>query len=688
MPPPRAHIRSPGRAFVPAPRPPGALLRPGITRPPGARPGREAPSRASLLLLLRGLLVGLLLGMAPARGDVAPASLFCDHAVLQQGLPIPVWGTAADGENVTVTLAGQTVSTQARDGTWNVRLAPMPAGGPHVLTIRGRNRIEINDVLIGEVWVCGGQSNMERQLGLREWQKPIKDWEAEAATADFPQIRHFGVAQRLALEPQARADGRWLVCTPHTAPEFTAVGFFFGRALHLARGTPVGLIHSSWGGTPAESWTSQEGIATLPELSETAVRLARVRRDPDAARAEFEQDLARWFAANDPGSAMDVAWSGTKVDTMAWPVMRLPVLWENAGLTDFDGIVWFRREFDLPADWSNHDAELHLGAIDDIDTTWINGRAVGSSNVWNAPRVYRIPAAALHPGRNVIAVRVLDTGGGGGMWGTDAMRLTRVDEPAQSIPLDGDWHYRASLSTRNAPPPPVDPAISPGTPTVLYNGMIAPLLPYAIRGVIWYQGEANSGQAQLYRRIFPNLVADWRRAWGEGEFPFLYVQIAPFIQMPPEIREAQRLSLTTIPNSAMVVTLDVGDANDIHPADKRPVGERLALAARALAYGEKIEYSGPLFQAVRIDGNRAILDFSHVGGGLVAKGGDLKGFTVCGADRVFHPAHATIIGASVEVSAPEVAAPTAVRYAWANVPEGNLFNDAGLPASPFSSDSQ
>lgn len=637
---------------------------------------------------LRSLVIGLAVAASVTRADVVPAPLFCDHAVLQQGVPIPVWGTADAGEKVTVTLAGATASAVARDGKWSVRLPALPAGGPHVLTIAGKNRLELADVLIGEVWVCGGQSNMERQLGLRAGQKPIRNWEAEAAGANFPQIRHFGVAQHLALDPQTHVDGKWLVCTPQTAPEFTAVGFFFGRALHLARGTPIGLIHSSWGGTPAEAWTSREGMARLPSMADALARLDRTRQDPAGARREFEGNLAHWFEVNDPGSRVSPSWHAETLDTTAWPVMRLPAFWEASALPNFDGVVWFRREVDVPAAWSGHGVELHLGAIDDVDHTWVNGRFIGSTALWTTPRVYRLPADLLKPGRNVLAVRVLDTGGGGGLWGgSDSMRLTRADDPAQSISLEGEWRYQASVTLRNVPPPPVDPSIASGTPTVLYNGMIAPLLPYAIRGVIWYQGEANAGEAQLYRKIFPNLVADWRRAWGQGNFPFLYVQIAPFKSMPPEIREAQRLSLGTIPNSAMAVTIDVGDANDIHPTDKKPVGERLALAARALAYGEKIEYSGPLLESFRAEGKRAVLKFSHVGGGLVAKEGELKGFALAGADHVFHAAHAEIVGDTIEVTAPEVSLPTAVRYAWADVPEGNLYNRAGLPASPFATDS-
>jgi len=634
------------------------------------------------------LLAALCASATPAQADVEPASLFRDHAVLQQGMPIPVWGKADEGEKVTVTLDGKSVSTIARDGKWSVKLDPLTAGGPYTLTIQGKNEIKLNDILIGEVWVCSGQSNMERQLGLRDGQQPIKNWEAEVASANFPQIRHFGTAQTIALEPQDSVGGEWLVCSPETAPQFTAVGFFFGRALHQARGVPIGLIHSSWGGTPAEAWTSRDGIGRLPEMAEDVARLDKTRKDPVAAAADFKRELDRWFEANDPGSIVQSPWSAAKVDTQDWSTMNLPAFWEAAGLPDFNGVVWFRREFDIPGDWTGKELELHLGAIDDMDSTWINGQFVGSDKRWNAPRVYKLPAGKLKSGRNSIAIRVLDTGGGGGIWGGDTMRLVRTDDPTQSISLDGEWHYKASLTLHNAPPPPVDPSISSGAPTVLYNGMIAPLLPYAIRGVIWYQGEANAGQSHFYRKLFPNMVEDWRRAWNEGDFPFLYVQIAPFNEMPPEIREAQRISLAKIPNSAMAVTIDVGDANDIHPANKKPVGERLALAARALAYGEQLEYSGPLYQSFHVEGHRVVLRFSHLGGGLVAKDGPLIGFTMAGSDKVFHPAKATIVGDTIEVTSDEVTSPTAVRYAWANVPEGNLFNKAGLPASPFAADSE
>ena len=313
-----------------------------------------------------------LAGAAPSgvRADVVPASLFQDHAVLQQGRSIPVWGTAEDNERITVTMGGERATTVAQKGRWRVDLGALPAGGPYELFIEGNNRVVLKDVLVGEVWLCSGQSNMERQLGLREGQKPIRNWESEVAGADFPQIRHFGAAQTLSLTPAGSVDGKWVVCTPETAHDFTAVGFFFGRALHLARGVPIGLIHSSWGGTPAEAWTSSQALEQLPEMQQSVDLLKLIAADPAAGERTYKHRLDAWFAANDAGSDPVRPWSAGLADTTTWKTMSQPGLWEAAGLPGLDGVVWLHREFELPPDWANTSAELHLGAIDDVDTTW------------------------------------------------------------------------------------------------------------------------------------------------------------------------------------------------------------------------------------------------------------------------------------------------------------------------------
>jgi sialate O-acetylesterase len=563
-----------------------------------------------------------------------------------------------------------------------------PNATPQTLTVRGDTTSEITNVLVGEVWVASGQSNMERQLGLRAGQKPITDWEHEVASANYPEIRQFYVPQTQSFTPQATVKGNWTVCSPETVSDFTAVGYFFARDLFAARHVPVGIIHSSWGGTPAEAWTSEAALQKLPDFAEPLAKLKKYAADPELARRETLAKQEAWYQKVDPGSKRGVAWNAAELATDDWKTMTLPAYWEGAGYPDFDGIFWFHHAFDLPENWDGGDVELHLGAVDDIDTTWVNGTLVGATMGWKLPRVYRVPASVLKRGANVVAVRVLDTGGGGGIYGgDDVMRLLfNAGGKTNSLSLAGSWQCKQSVSLQTAGWPPSDFSQDPSAPTVLYNGMIAPLLPYEIRGVIWYQGEANVGRERQYRSLFPAMIADWRQAWGEGDFPFLFVQIAPYRDLTPEIREAQLLTLQRTTNTAMAVTIDCGDANDIHPAHKQPMGARLALAARALAYGEKLEYSGPVFDSTKIEDASVILHFTHLGGGLVAKDGELKGFTVAGADKVFHPAQAKIIGETVVVDSPAVPQPVAVRYGWANVPEGNFFNLAGLPASPFRTD--
>jgi len=642
--------------------------------------------------------LALLLAFSTAQlaAAVRLASPFGDHMVLQQGMPVPVWGTADAGSKVTVAFAGQSKSATAdASGSWRVTLDPLTASAVSrdlvVTETNHESRImnhKCSDVLVGEVWLCGGQSNMERQLGLRAGQKPIVNWEAEVAAATHPLIRQLYVEQTKAGTPQSTVAASWSVCSPATAPDFTAVGYFFARDLQASLGVPVGIIHSSWGGTPAEAWTGREGLSAFPEFAD---QLDSLTQSADAAaivRQKYLQKLSQWFQAIDPGSGAQ-PWSARQLDTTGWETMKLPTLWEDAGHPGFDGVVWFRRTFDLPAGWSGRDLELRLGAIDDVDTTWVNGTELGTTSGYTTPRVYRIPAATLRPTGNVIAVRVLDTGGGGGLWNPKLpLSVAPIDDAEAALDLNGRWLCRFATTLPADQRPPNDISQNAGTPTVLYNGMIAPLIPYAIRGVTFYQGEANAGRERQYQKLLPALIADWRQRWGEGDFPFLFVQIAPFDGQPPEIREAQLIAWQHTKNTAMTVTIDVGDATDIHPANKGPVGARLALAARALAYGQKISYSGPVFASAQFTAGRAVLTFTHVAGGLVAPGGTLEGFTIAGPDGVFHPAKAAIVGATVVVTAPDVPAPAAVRYGWANVASGNLFNTAGLPASPFRTDAK
>lgn len=623
--------------------------------------------------------------------EVHLASPFGSHMVLQQQKPVPVWGKAAPGEKVTVRFASQEQSVvAAANGSWSLRLSALEASAePRIFEVTGSETsapLVLEDVLVGEVWLCGGQSNMERQLGPRPGQKPIIGWAAEVASANRPLLRQLYVEQTRSTQPQDSVTATWSVCSPETATEFTAVGYFMGRDLQDYTGVPVGLIHASWGGTPAEAWTSADGLNSLPEYAELLKAVEQASGDPETVAREYSVLLDKWYAGVDTGSR-DLLWSKPAFDDSSWKTMKLPVMWEDAGMPGFDGIGWYRKTVSLPEAWAGKDLVLELSAVDDRDTTWVNGVLLGSTDGWMTPRSYHIPASVLHAGSNLIAVRVLDTGGGGGIWNADMpLRMYPVGAESSALSLCGEWRCAFPVSLKDVPQPPPNVLQGPGVPTVLFNGMIAPIVPYALRGVAFYQGEANAGTPMLYRRLFPAMIADWRRLWGQGDFPFLYVQIAPFKSMPPEIRQAQLVALKNTENTAMVVTTDVGDADDIHPADKEPVGERLALAARVLAYGERAEYSGPIFEKVVLEGASARVQFSHVAKGLVAPGGTLQGFEVCGADGVYYPASASINGDGVVVSSPAVNAVVAVRYAWADVASGNLYNTSGLPASPFQSD--
>lgn len=634
-------------------------------------------------------LITVLLWVPPLRAEVRPNSLFGDNAVLQRDQRLPVWGTARDGEKVRVEFAGQTKSTVAKQGKWSVRFSPLAAGGPYTLTINGeQNSLTLTNILMGDVWLASGQSNMQDPLGPTWWAAPVNNWQAEVAAGNYPQIRQFQVPMQVAYRPQTDTKGNWAVCSPQTVPGFSAVGYFFARDLQQTTRVPVGILFSAWGGTVAEAWTSAGSLRKMPDFTHALAAIQGV--DPGA----FKRVLAGWYQTNDPGSSAEPAWTDLALDTSTWKEMKLPTYWQHADLPGFNGIVWFRKEIYLPDGWAGKSARLHLDTIDDQDTTWVNGVPVGGMFSFADVRTYAVPAGVLRPGRNVIAIRVLDTGGLGGIYGkAENMKLEIPDSPdIPPISLAGGWRYQATTPLAKLPPIPANPNGNPNVVTVLYNGMIAPLQPFPIKGVIWYQGESNDDtdktdrRARQYRTLFPLLIDDWRRHWGIGDFPFLFVQIAPYSQMTPEIREAQLLTLEKVSNTAMTVLTDAGDAGNIHPSNKQIVGERLALAARALAYGEKIEYSGPIYHRMKVKGNEAVLYFTHVGGGLVAKGGVLKGFTIAANDGQFWPARAEIEGRTVRVSSDRVNQPVAVRYGWANVPDVNLYNQAGLPASPFRTD--
>jgi sialate O-acetylesterase len=638
-----------------------------------------------------------------ARADVRVPSLIGDHMVLQQGRKARVWGTAEPGERVTVTFNGTTSRATADErGRWQVFVGPFKAGGPFVLTVAGKNTLTFRDVLVGEVWVCSGQSNMEWPLA------GAQDGAREVAQADYPEIHLFTVTKKTSATPLEDVEGHWAVTKPETVAQFSAVGYFFGRELYRRLKVPVGLIHTSWGGTPAEAWTSRDALAAVPAFKPMLDRFDAELKDMPRLQSEYERARVEWerqYITQDPGNKGEaLGYADPAREFADWKRMRLPQAWESAGL-DVDGAIWFRREVNVPAAWAGRDLTLSLGAIDDYDTTYFDGTRVGSTgaetpNSWTVARHYHVPGSLVRAGRNVIAVRVFDRVGNGGFVGGEMWLAPEGAAKAEGVPLDGDWYYKEEFTVPSRqidysrqPQPPG--ASNQNNPTVLYNAMLAPLLPYAIRGAIWYQGEANAGRAYQYRTLFPSMIRDWRARWGEGDFPFYFVQLANWKARPKdsidsewaELREAQLMTLKSVPHTGMAVTIDIGNPDDIHPRDKLDVGQRLARWALAETYGQKTEESGPLYDSYKVEGDKVRLRFTHAAGLKTRDGAAPVGFFVAGEDRKFFPAEARIDGsAAVVVWSKDVPHPVAVRYAWADNPTNNLYNAEGLPASPFRTD--
>jgi len=456
---------------------------------------------------------------------------------------------------------------------------------------------------------------------------------------------------------------------------------------------PIGIINSTWGGTVAEAWTSGDALKTMPAFA-PFVQAAENGLSQEKLNEKYQLDVRGWINdinRNDPcWQQGKLLWADPAFDDSTWPKMTLPTYWEQAGLPDYDGTLWYRKKVIVPAAWAGKDLQLNMGGIDDFDVSFFNGTEIGHTELFIYKRSYTIPGNLVKAGENTIAVRVFDNGGLGGI-NKGPLLLSLAADTAGQINLGGDWVYKKAVDLKLLPQPP-SLSNSPNRPTLIYNAMISPIIPFTIKGVIWYQGESNADRATQYRQLFPLLINDWRAKWGEGDFPFYFVQIANYAatdQPPaadwPALRDAQSSALS-LPNTGMAVTIDIGNEHRIHPQNKQEVGRRLALIALAKTYGENIPYSGPVYLSQKINGNKIELSFTHTNGGLSAKGDTLKGFTIAGADKLFHPATAVITGDKITVASTDVASPIAIRYAWANNPTCNLYNGAGLPASPFRTD--
>lgn len=640
-----------------------------------------------------------------ACAELALPAVFTDHAVLQRERSIPVWGTADAGTTVTVAFDGATATAvAAADGTWRALLPAHPAGGPYqlsVTTAAGASRT-VADLLVGEVWVCSGQSNMQWIV------KQSNDADREVAEAQHPRIRLLQVPRVAVGEPQRDVKAAWQVCSPETVGGFSAVGYFYGRELMRSLDVPVGLIDSSWGGTPAEAWTALPWLEGTAELAPIAQRWAAMAKSLN--KEEYAKKVADWQARaefDDPGIAAEAAnWQDPALQTGdAWVAATLPALWEDGLKQDarINGGVWVRRTVEIPAAWAGRDLMLGLGAIDDFDIAWFDGVEVGrtgkdTANWWTTPRRYTVPGKLVKAGSAVIAVRVWDRYLGGGFGGAPAqMKLQPVGDDAAAIQLAGAWLKRVEASKPEpSDPMPANPAALQNAPAHLYNGMIAPLVPYGIRGAIWYQGESNAGRAEQYRTLLPAMVDSWRSAWGQGDLGFYIVSLANYqgrAEVPrdsdwAELREAQDLTARLLRHAGQAMAIDIGDAKDIHPRNKQEVGRRLALQALRGTYGKDVVASGPTLRAVAIDAGTVRVRFADIGGGLATSDTQApRGFALAGADRAFRWATSAVIdGDSVVLKAEGIDRPVAVRYGWDINPDVNLVNAEGLPAVPFRSD--
>ena len=631
---------------------------------------------------------------------------FTDHMVLQQKEKVAVWGKASAGSQVVIdgSWGEKEMTTTDASGSWKLKINTPPAGGPYRLNITStKSNIQINDVMIGEVWLASGQSNMS--MPLKGWSPndPIQNSEEEIANAQYPNIRMFKVANKFSLEEEDSFEGKWDVCNPKNAADFSATAYFFARRLHQELNIPIGIIHTSWGGTPAEAWTSRMKIKELGDFEE----MIKAIEDPERERISKEW-FDRWEKKAIPTEVAD--WNHLELidQHLAQPeyvlekksTIQLPGRIDLYNGRDIDGVFWLRKTIELEDISSDYTFEM--GITDDTDVVYFNGKKIGATTYdFINSRSYPIPKSLLKKGTNTIALRIIDTGGPGGIH--NEIKLTH--EKNKDISLIGEWDYIISgeifqdeiyqydLKKVNLAERPNILVSSPHTPSSLYNAMIHPLVPYNIKGAIWYQGESNVGRAEQYHRLFPTMINDWRTQWN-ANFPFYYVQIAPYkynssedsnLDKSQKLREAQRNTLS-LDKTGMVVTLDIGNSKNIHPSNKQDVGGRLAGLALANDYGKSMIASGPLYKSHTIKRKNIFIAFDFLGSGLMAKNSTLIGFEIAGSDKIFIPADAKIIGDKIKVSAAGISKPKYVRYAWRDTSGASLFNQEGLPASSFTTD--
>ncbi|MBI3139124.1 MAG: hypothetical protein HYZ15_11105 [Sphingobacteriales bacterium] len=629
------------------------------------------------------LLIGVLQIQAGLYATIKLPALFSNNMVFQRNVQVPVWGWADANEKIELRFHDQVKITRAdKSGKWMLRLDPETAGGPYEMTIKGKSSLSVKNILVGEVWICSGQSNMEWRVGQSMNAKQ------EMAMANNPFIRHIKIGKTISSLPRADFEkGQWNVCDSSTVADFSAIGYFFARNIYNELKVPIGLINASWGGTNIETWISREAFEGSDEFREMIAGMPRMDLDSltrlKVKASELRIEALQGTRIQDltPGLLMNTAFDDTR-----WPVLKQPQLWEEQSIGELDGVVWLRKSIVLPALDFSKEALLELAKIDDNDSTYVNGVKIGSTSQWDAGRKYVVPAGVLKEGKNVIAVRVVDNGGGGGIYGDPAEMKLSLDR--FSVSLAGDWKFQVEAVKKNTN--------ENSLPSLCYNAMISPLIPFAFRGVLWYQGESNASRSYQYRKAFPLLIQDWRSKWKNPQMPFYFVQLATFNTDGnsnegcgwAELREAQTLTLQ-VPATGMAVTTDIGHPRDIHPTNKQEVGRRLTALALNNIYGKPMESQGPVFRSMEIKGSQVVLSFDHTGTGLVTpdKYGYIKGFEIAGKDQVFHYARAHVSGNTVVLTCDSVENPVAVHFGWiGDASDCNLFNKEGFPAVPFRTD--
>ena len=636
------------------------------------------------------LLTTLMLCCYTSQGQVKLPKLVRDSMILQRDVPANIWGWASPNEKVNIRFNGKVYKTKAdMAGKWIMQLPPTKAGGPYNMDITASNKITLREILFGDVWFCSGQSNMVHQMNIHD-----VIYARDIAAASYPQIRQFWIPTLTSLKG-ARPDlptGYWSPAVGEVVRPFSAVAYFFAKKIYDKYKVPVGIINASVGGSPIEAWISEEGFKDFPSIMNT------IGKNKDTA---YLNSFNRKSPANingqqppvDEGLAGTTKWFDAAYVPKGWRNINIPGYWEDQGIKDLNGVVWYRKEIDIPATMAGKPAKVFLGRIVDADELYINGEQVGNTGYQYPQRRYKVPADVLKTGKNTFVIRVTNTSGKGGFVpGKPYCIFSGTD----TVDIKGYWQYKVGVAFR----PLTGGGFGGGLnaqnqPAALYNAMVAPGIRYTIKGFCWYQGESNAGRAREYEKLLPALIGDWRVKWGLGILPFLYVQLPGFMDynyLPSEsewamLREAQ-LKALALTNTAMAVAIDLGEWNDIHPDNKKDVGERLALAAMKVAYKEDIVSSGPVFQSATIEGNKVIVSFDNVGSGLMISDADsLSEFAIAGADKKFVWAKAKIEGDKVVVWSDEVATPLYVRYAWADNPVNpNLINRELLPASPFRTD--